>query len=190
VKSQGRYGEVAAELHTDFPERFAERSHLYGLAPRGERRELELQRFWPHKGRIILKFRGVDSISLAEELVGWEVQIPAEQRAELALGQVYVSDLLGCELIADGRELGKIVDVEFGAGSAPLLVVRELPQAGKAERKAGAPQVKEYLLPFAEEFVVEVDTAAKRVRLKLPEGLLDLDAPVGVAKRPARKKQA
>jgi 16S rRNA processing protein RimM len=174
VKPQGRLGEVAAELHTDFPERFAERTRLYVLTPEGERRELELEGFWPHKGRIVLKFRGVDSISAAEELAGWEVQIPFEERAPLESGSVYVSDLVGSEVIADGRELGRIADVDFGAGSAPLLVVRE----GR----------KEYLLPFAEEFVEELDTANKRVRLKLPEGLLDIDAPLSQHERSGQKK--
>lgn len=173
MKPQGRRGEVAAELHTDFPERLAERTRLFGLTPQGERRELELEGFWPHKGRVVLKFRGVDSISEAEALAGWEVQIPAAERTQLEPGAVYVSDLLGCTVIAEGRELGTVADVDFGAGSAPLLVVRE----GK----------KEYLLPFAEEFVEAVDLAQKRLNLRLPEGLLELDAPLTAQER--RRKQ-
>ena len=167
-------------MHTDFPERFAERTHLYGVGPKGEQRKLEVERFWPHKGRVVLKFRGVDTISAAEELAGWEVQIPSEQRAELEAGAVYVSDLVGCEVVAEGRTLGKVADVDFGAGAAPLLVVRE----GR----------KEYLLPFAEEFVEELDVANKRLQVKLPEGLLELDAPLTeqekAAQRSASKKNS
>ncbi len=148
-----------AELFTDFPERFAQRRRLYLLPPRGERREVELEDFWPHKGGMVLKFRGVDSITAAQELRGAEVQIPQEERAELPPGEVYVSDLIGCRVIADGRELGPVADVDFGAGSAPLLVVRQ----GE----------KEYLLPYAEEFLEEFDLANRRLRLKLPEGLLE-----------------
>ncbi len=33
VKVQGRVGEVAAELHTDFPERFEQRRTLYAWTP-------------------------------------------------------------------------------------------------------------------------------------------------------------
>lgn len=108
---------------------------------------------------MVLKFCGVDSISDAEELTGCEVQIPAEQRAALDPGEYYVSDLIGCEVAANGRQLGRIKDVDFGAGTAPLLVVGE----GK----------QEHLLPFAEEFIQEVDVAGKRVRLQVPDGLLD-----------------
>jgi 16S rRNA processing protein RimM len=163
VKPQGRRGEVAADLSTDFPERFADRRRLWAESPQGERREFELEDFWPHKGRIVLKFRGVDSISAAEELAGWEIQIPQGERAPLEPGATYVSDLVGCQVVADGRDLGSVVAVQFGAGPAPLLVVQEGP--------------REFLLPFAEEFVEELDVGKRMVRLKLPEGLLELNPP-------------
>ncbi len=121
---QGRRGEVAAELHTSFPERFAERRELSGLAKDGSRRELHLEEHWFHKGHVVLKFAGVESISDAERLAGMELQIPAEQRAELEAGEAYVSDLVGCEVVNRGSVIGSVADVQFGAGEAPLLVVR------------------------------------------------------------------
>src|SRR5215467_7407764 len=86
AKTQGRKGEVAAALFTDFPERFATRKRLLLLeteARGGGRRELELEDFWLHKSGVVLKFAGVDSISQAETLVGCEIQIPRAERAEL-----------------------------------------------------------------------------------------------------------
>jgi 16S rRNA processing protein RimM len=168
VKVQGRRGEVAAELHTDFPERFAERRHLFALAESGERRELQLEEFWPHLGRMVFKFEGVDSIEDAERLVGCELQVPRADRTPLEPGAVYVSDLQGCEAWdhAGGtpRKIGMIADVQFGAGQAPLLIVRE----GRSE----------HMIPFAAEFVVTVDLQRKRLDLRLPEGMLRLDAPL------------
>src|SRR3954469_12087752 len=93
VKTQGRHGEVAAELHTDFPEKFAERKKLFALDADGKRRELQLVEHWPHKSYVVLKFAGVDSISDAEALVGSEIQVPREQRAEVEACAAYVSDL-------------------------------------------------------------------------------------------------
>lgn len=165
TRTQGRRGEVAAELHTDFPERFRERRKLFALAADGSRRPLDLETSWEHKGGIVLKFRGVDSISDAEQLVGSEIQIPQEERAPLKPGAAYVADLIGCEVTADGRELGRVEDVQFGAGDAPLLVIR-------------AEGDKEYLVPFAEEFVRSLDVERKRLDMALPEGLLELDAPL------------
>ena len=166
---------MAADLYTDFPERFAERRRLWVESPQGERRELELDEFWPHKGRIVLKFQGIDSISLAEKLTGWEVQILREQRAELAPGTAYVSDLVGCRVIVDGRDLGPVGEVQFGAGSAPLLVVRE---GGR-----------EFLLPWAEEFIEEVNVAGRIVRLRVPPGLLELDQPLTPEEKAEQRRE-
>lgn len=185
VKPRGRHGEVAADVHTDFPELFADRTRLFALLADGSRRELELEAFWSHKGRIILKFAGVDSISDAEALAGCEIQIPAEERAQLEPGTVYVSDLKGCVVsvveksggsTGSGdalieREIGWVADVLFGAGEAPLLIVRE---AEEGQRKSG----KEYMIPFAEEYVQSADLAAKRILMMLPQGMLELDAPL------------
>lgn len=169
LKTQGRRGEVAAELHTDFPERFAERRQIYALGPEGKRRQVQLEDFWPHLGYFILKFRGVDSISDAEQLVGCELQIPVAERAPLQPGAVYVSDLVGCTVwdVAAGRdptEVGVVASVQFGAGEAPLLVVR----SGN----------KEFLIPFAAAYLRIVDLPRQRVEMALPEGLLDVDAPL------------
>lgn len=169
IKPRGLIGEVAAELFTDFPERFAERRHLFALGRDGARRELELEDFWPHKGQMVLKFAGIDSIEAADELRGAEIQIPREQRAELETGTFFVSDLVGCQVsasMAEGprRELGPVADVIFGAGEAPLLVVRE---AGK-----------EFLIPFVEGYLKNVDLGARRIEMVLPEGMLELDAPL------------
>ena len=161
TKTQGRKGEVAATLFTDFPERFASRKQLFGLDSKGQRHELSLQDHWPHKGQIVLKFAGVDSISQAEMLIGWEIQISRSQRAKLEEDQFYVSDLVGCSVYDGNRLLGTIQEVLFGSGEAPLLVVR-----GK----------KEYLVPFAAGYIEEMALEQKQVRMKLPEGLLDLDS--------------
>ena len=166
VKPQGRRGEVAADLHTDFPQRFAERRNLSLLMPDGSRRSAQLEGHWPHKGRVILKFSGVDDISAAQALAGCEVQIPREQRAQLEAGSAYVSDLVGCRVhdTASGRELGEVAEVVFGAGEAPLLLLRH-----------GA---REMLVPFAQEFLKSMDVAGKRIELTLPEGMTDLDGPL------------
>ncbi len=179
---------MAAVLHTDFPELFAERKRVFALDPAGQRRELAVEDFWPHKGRIILKFVGVDSISDAEALLGCEVQIPASERAELEPGEVYIGDLKDCVVAvveakgksAAEREIGKVADVMFGTGEAPLLVVRE----------GAKDESKEYLIPFADEYVMSLDLGAKRITLALPEGMLDLDAPLSNnEKRQQQSKQ-
>src|SRR5712691_9812753 len=110
VKTQGRRGEVASEILSDIPGRFSIGMRLFAL-PResdGRRREMEVEELWPHKGLLVLKFVGVDSISEAETLVGCELQVPRGQRSTLQAGWNYVSDLVGCEVLDRGREIGRI----------------------------------------------------------------------------------
>ena len=173
AKTQGRHGEVAATLLTDFPELFETRRKLFALGESGKgdqggaaqpnRRKLELDEHWFHKGMVVLKFAGVDSISDAETLVGSEIQIPRSERAALGNDEFYVSDLIGCTVSDSSREIGRIKDVQFGSGEAPLLVIE-----GE----------KEYLVPFAAAYIEKIALEQKRLEMKLPEGMLELDAPL------------
>jgi 16S rRNA processing protein RimM len=186
IKTQGRIGEVAAALLTDFPERFETRRRLFALSePRAgntqqvTRRELQLEDHWFHKGQVVLKFKGVDSISQAEELIGCEIQLPLEERAALESDEIYISDLTGCTVFDSGREIGKISDVQFGSGEAPLLVIR-----GTVIQKT-----REFMVPFAAEYVVKLDAAGRRLEMKLPEGMLELDAPLSREEKERQKQQ-
>ena len=166
VKTQGRHGEVAAEVHSDVPERFTEGMKLRALDRSAEsRREVEIESLWPHKGLLVLKFRGVDSMSDAEALIGSELQVPSNERAALEQGWNYVSDLVGCALFDHSQQIGLIEDVEFGAGEAPLLMV-----AGNAGQK--------FDVPFAEAYLERVDVTQRQVRMNLPEGMLEINAPM------------
>jgi 16S rRNA processing protein RimM len=166
VKTQGRRGEVASEILSDIPDRFVIGMKLLVL-PRdsASRRELEVKELWPHKGLLVLKFAGIDSISDAETLIGCELQVPRSQRSNLQAGWNYVSDLVGCAVLNHGREIGRLEDIQFGAGEAPLLIVRD-----------AANRLLE--VPFAEAYLDGVDIEQKKVRMKLPEGLLEVNAPL------------
>lgn len=165
TKTQGRYGEVAAEVHSDVPDRFAEAMKLFALDAKNVRRELELESFWPHKGLLVLKFRGVNSISDAAALVGSELQVPSAERGRLGQGWCYVSDLVGCTVLDHVRKIGRIEDVQFGAGEAPLLIV-------------AAEGGKKFDIPFAEAYLESVDISGRQVQMKLPEGMLEINAPM------------
>ncbi len=177
VKTQGRYGEVAAEMHTDVPGRFAAGMKLFALPKSQElRRELEVEDLWPHKGLVVLKFRGVDTMNDAELLIGSELQVPSAERANLEAGWTYVSDLIGCTVLDHARDIGRIEDVQFGAGEAPLLIVAN--GAGK-----------KFDVPFAEAYLEGVDTAQRQVRMNLPEGMLEVNAPMSPDEKQEQKSE-
>ena len=186
LRPQGRHGEILAEILTDFPERFAERQHVLLLdgTAAGEPRPMELERHWlhkaGHKGGVVLKFKGVDSIDAAEPLRGKHVAVPAAERVALD-GAFYIGDLIDCRLIDEQSgtpvEIGTIVDVEREPVSADLLVVKSN-QGGEA------------LVPFVQAYLVRVDIAAKQVVMRLPEGLLTINAPLTGAQAEADPKAA
>src|SRR5438270_4788523 len=170
IKTQGRKGGVAAMLFTGFPERFSARKRLVALNEdeKAQRRQLELEDHWFHKNQVVLKFKGVDSISDAEALVGSEIQVPFEERTSIEADEIYVSDLTGCMVYDAGRKIGRIQDVQFGAVEAPLLAI-------KGE--------KEYLVPFATEYIEKIELQRQRIEMKLPQGMLELDAPLSAEEK-------
>jgi 16S rRNA processing protein RimM len=93
------------------------------------------------------------------------LQVPRAERAELEPGWTYISDLKGCTVLDGDHEIGTLRDVEFGAGEAPLLIVQ------------GAAKLP-YEIPFAEAYLASVDLNAKQIRMKLPEGMLEVNAPL------------
>ena len=165
--TQGRKGEVFADILTDFPEKFAERTHLW-LMPDSEEapRKIELMAHWLHKGGIVLHFTGVDSISAAEMLAGLIVAVPRAQRAELGPDVVHIADLIGCTVFdvsgPDAVAVGPIDNVDRTAGPVALLIV---------QGKSG-----EVLIPFARDFMRKLDLEGRRIEMALPAGLLDLNA--------------
>ena len=172
-KVQGRKGEVLADLLTDFPEKFSERKRVWLLAQAGlageVAREIELRSHWLNRsqaGGVVLHFAGVDSITEAEALRGLIVAIPRAERATLGEDEVYVGDLIGCQLVDVSAEperlVGVIEDVDREAGPVALLVV------------AGAGGDEEILVPFAKAYLRRIDVEGKRVEMALPEGLVEV----------------
>jgi 16S rRNA processing protein RimM len=167
VRPQGRHGEVLADILTDFPERFAQRKRLFLRPPSGGRvdvmREAKVDSHWLHKGRVVLKFSRVDSIAEAENLRGFDVVIPREERIPLEGDAVYVSDLVGVRVIDVSRggatEAGEITDVEPEGTGPAMLVVR-------------TPAGEELLIPFVRAYLRKMDIEAKRLEMDLPQGLL------------------
>jgi 16S rRNA processing protein RimM len=158
-RSRGNRGEIFAEIYSSQPGR-AERLNHVRLEKEGLNRTAQVERVWFHDGRPILKFVGVDSISDAEALQGWDILVEEAERALPAEGEFSHEELIGCVVWDADRKIGVVRGVE-DYGSAPLL---------ELETEDG----REILIPFAREICREIDVAGKVIRAKLPEGLLDL----------------
>lgn len=175
-RPQGRKGELYAEILTDFPDKFAERKQLWLLAepafsrpagsPSTPPRQVALINHWLHKGGVVMHFEGVNTISDAEQIAGLIVALPIEDRAPLAQDEAYIADLIGCTLIDIARgnpvAVGQIEDVDLTAGPVPLLIARSAIH-------------DEILIPFAKDYLRNIDIAGKRIEMALPVGLVDLN---------------
>ena len=156
-KTRGRHGELTAVSLSDKPERFQALTEVW-LFGNGARHEVE--NTWFHDGTLIFKFRGIDSIDAAETLSGCEVRIPAQDRVPLDAGEFFQDDLIGCDVVdrRTGASLGRVTRFEESGGAGNLAV-------------------GDLLIPFARAICVEIDPAARRIAVELPEGLKDLNRP-------------
>ena len=155
-KPRGNRGELTAVGLSSKPERYQRLKYVW-LFGTGERYEVDDA--WFHDGMLIFHFRGVDSISSAEALTGSEVRIPAGERVSLDVGEFFQDDLIGCEVVdrRTGASLGRVTRFDDSAASGNLVVGEDL------------------LIPFARAICVEIDPAARRIAVDLPEGLKDLN---------------
>ena len=160
ARPRGNRGEVLADLYTDFPDRFQALEEVWLEFPDGSRRSMVLEHTWVHKGREVLKFAGIDTISSAESLIGCWVQVPAEKAVSLPEGTYYDHDLIGCSVQdTHGNELGTVADILHFAENS-LLVVKN--------------HDEEFLIPVAESICIRISVKEKLILVDPPEGLMDL----------------
>ena len=161
IKARGIRGEVACNIETDFPERFEPLAHVTLWMPDDTRLRLTIEDHWFHKGRVILKFAGYDTMTAAESLVGGRLVISEADALELEADEFYEYDLIGATVVTlEGEVVGRVVRL-MRTGGTDLLVVE-----GDGKR--------EHLIPFADEICTEVDTTARRITISPPAGLLEL----------------
>lgn len=169
VRPQGRRGEVAAEILTDFPERLTRLSSVYLFDGKSEPRRIGVRACWlsqSHGGQAVFHFEGFDSINDAMRLAGFEVQLPIAERVVLPAGSYFVTDLIGCEVREriSGNRLGVVRDVQptgEGIAGTPLLIVNS-PRG-------------ELLIPLAVEICPKIDLVARTIEIIPPEGLLEIN---------------
>ena len=159
AKTRGLRGELVADVLTDFPERFDNLEKVFAVYPNGKTAELEIEKFWFQKRRIVFKFAGFDSIEASETLRNCEISVSEDEIVELETDEFYDWQLQGCavETIA-GEKLGAVKEV-LRTGGTEILVV--------------AGETKEYLIPFAEKICTEVDIENRLIKVDAPDGLLE-----------------
>jgi 16S rRNA processing protein RimM len=162
-RPHGVTGEVLVAVETDRPRHVFRKGRVLYLGgqqgqPIGS--SIVLERMRPTAGGAILRLEGVSTREAAEGLRGHVLLIPSDEAAPADADEVRYQDLIGLTALEDGIEIGRVEDI-LEIEPSPLLVLKS--SAGK-----------EILVPFVKEIVQEIDLPTRVVRMKLPEGLLEL----------------
>jgi 16S rRNA processing protein RimM len=161
ARPHGIRGQVVVNPETDFVEdRFAAGAIVWTRVDAGDER-LIVSTMRVQNGRPIVGFEGFERIEDVERLAGVELRVPEDSLQELQDGAFYHFQLVGCAVeTTSGERVGDVARVDGGAGGSLLAI--DGPRG-------------EILIPFAVDICVEVDVAAKRIRIDPPEGLLELN---------------
>lgn len=153
AKAHGIRGEVAIDVVSDEPSRFAPGARVLA----GDR-ALTVSASRDHQGRLLVQFEEVPDRNTAEALKGTELTIPIDEARPLDdEWSFYPHELTGLDVIDEnGNALGKMVRVEESPASDIWVV-----------RAAG----REVLVPAVRDIVVHVDLDGGAIVLRPPEGL-------------------
>jgi 16S rRNA processing protein RimM len=161
ARAHGIRGQVVVNPETDFvAERFRHGAQVWTRVD-GREQALTIVDARVEGRRPILAFDGYATVEAADSLAGVELRVPESTLQPLPAGSYYLHQLTGCRVeTAEGEAVGTVVRVEGGAGSAVLAV----------DGARG-----EVLVPLAQEICVGIDVDARVIRVRLPEGLLELN---------------
>ncbi len=128
----------------------------FQLERENETREVVVSGVREHKGRLLIRLEGVESVDTAQALNGAELTVERE-RIDLGPEEYLDDDLVGLELRGiDGRSYGKVERVEHWPSSDMLVV------AGR-------------MVPMVRAIVRGIDLGTGIVTVDPPIGLLDGD---------------
>ncbi|NNG15232.1 MAG: 16S rRNA processing protein RimM [Gemmatimonadales bacterium] len=164
-KPHGLKGDCAVFPLTDSPEEVFQPGRRLWMVDVGGHEvgeALTVERGRGYHREWLLKFVGVDSRSALEALPALRGVFVAADAAELtppAEDEVYTHELVGFSVRAtDGTPIG-VVSEFYDLPSGLTLEVQ-------------GPK-REFLLPYRQEFVQEVDRDTRQLTVTLPEGLID-----------------
>lgn len=155
-KPHGIRGEVKVFPKTDFiSERFKKGQQIH-LELNGKKTLQEIETVRMHKGSVLVKFKGLDSLNDVEFYHKGELYVEREELHELPEDEFYFVDIVGCIAFVDDKPLGEVVEI-IETPAHPVIRV-------KAEER-------DVLVPFVERFIAAVDIDQKRIDLNWMEGL-------------------
>ena len=173
ARAHGNRGQVIVNVETDFPARRFQPDRVVYLNADGGPQPCRIAASRFHAGRPVLTLEGVETMSQAEALSGYELRVPEATLPPLPVGTFYQHDLVGCEVTTTtGAVVGTVVAVRGSAG-ANRLIVRPAGRDGTDGGPGGGGD--EIEMPLAEPICVRIEPRRKMVIVDPPDGLLELN---------------
>jgi 16S rRNA processing protein RimM len=158
----GLWGDLKFHLHTDFPEQFK-----VGNTYKSNRGELTIADINFTRG--IIRFTGYESIDSAKKLTNTKLYANIEQTKEncdLAEGQHFWFDMIGCVVKQDDEVLGVIEDIQRMADTDYLAIKT-------ADILVEEGMSKTFLIPYIDRYMINADTEEKIVYTKDAKDILE-----------------
>lgn len=150
VNTHGIHGEVRIVPWADSPDFLCQFSTLYV-----DGRALEVTASRVHKGSVIARLQGVDTVEAAMTLKGKTVQL-CRADAKLPEGAFFLADIIGLDVVDEnGSKLGTLREV-LSPSVQQIYVVE-----GQ----------REIMIPAVPEFILETNIEAGYIRVRLIEGM-------------------
>lgn len=147
VTTHGVRGEVKLLTWLDSPEDLVDFDRC-----RIDGREYGMESVRVQKTCNLIKLQGVDTMEDANALRGKVLEL---YREDIDDEVIFAAELIGMEVFAEGKSIGKIKDVLDYPGNAVYVVKGEF----------------EYMIPAVKEFILDTDMEANRMQVKLLEGM-------------------
>ena len=163
VAPQGLKGDIRIKPNSDFSERFTKPGKRWIQKANELPTEIKLLKgaLIPGRSIYIISIEGVSNRNSAEEIIGWKLVIPVDDRPILSQDEYHYFDLIGLEARKGPKKtlIGYVTDLIKGGND---LLEIELVEG------------KKVLVPFVKEIVPEIEINEKWLLINPPPGLLDL----------------
>nr|WP_263313517.1 ribosome maturation factor RimM [Mammaliicoccus sp. Marseille-Q6498] len=158
VNTHGIKGEVKVLSDSDFTEERFQPGQSIVVKHKNEELSFVIASYRMHKNFHLLTFEGIHNINDIEYLKGSKIfQEQGNDSIGLEENEFYYSDIIGCTVFVKDEALGRVVEI-IETGANDVWVVKG---------------DKEYLIPYIEDVVKQVDVENKTILIEPMEGLLD-----------------
>ena len=158
VNTFGIKGFVKVNPFTDDMERFAELKSVL-VVKNKELIEMQIGEIKYQKNVVLIKFKGIEDINMAEKYKGCYIKIKRENARKLPKDTYFIADLIGMQVYDEqGNLLGKVNDI-YNNKVHDIYVIKD--DLGK-----------QILLPSTKEVIKQIDMDNDRIVVHLIEGLV------------------